>query len=338
MPLTFGTIGTNWITDSWISAAHKTGKWQLHAIYSRTQDQAQAFGAKHQCSNLYTSLADFAADPGMQVVYVASPNNIHYEQTKQMLLAGKHVVLEKPAASTVLEVRDLFGIAQQQGVFLIEAYRHIQEANYKLLHKLIRGEKRLGPVYGASLSYASYSSRYNNVLNDETPNIFSLDFCGGSLVDVGVYPVTFAVALFGKPKSQTYVPVICRTGVDAGGVGILQYEEFGVQINNSKCYQSAAPCEVYGERGTLTVNGTTDISSVTHFDPKTKKSEELAGPCIQVEKPNVNMEEEAEEFARIIKQQDWDAADELQRISKIVIEVTTDMRRQAGIVYPVERS
>lgn len=337
MSITYGIIGTNWITDSFILAATKSSQWSLHAVYSRTQDQASAFASKHKCSTTYTSLDDFAADKGMQAVYIASPNSLHYAQAKQMLKAKKHVILEKPATSTVTELDDLFRTAKEEGVYLIEAYRHIQEANYKLLKKLVNEEKKLGPIYGASFQYASYSSRYNNALAGEEPNIFSLNFSGGSLVDVGVYPVTFAVALFGLPKSQVYVPHICRTGVDAGGVAILQYETFGVQINQSKGYQSTAPCEVYGEKGTLTINATTDISTLKLWDPKTKKSEELAGPYKTVEKPNVNMEEEAAEFARILLEKDTKALAELEELSRNVIKVTEDMRRQAGVIYPADK-
>lgn len=337
MAITFGTIGTGWITEAFIKAASKKGQWQLHAVYSRKQEQAEAFGAKFDCKKLYTSLDDMAADKDMQAIYIASPNSYHYAHAKQFLQAGKHVILEKPATSTPAELDDLFATAKQHNVFLIEAFRHIQEANYKLLQNLIHQEKRLGPIYGASLTYASYSSRYNNVLAGEVPNIFSLDFSGGSLVDIGVYPITFAIALFGAPKSQTYVPFVCRTGVDGGGVVLLSYGDFGVQINQSKGYQSFAPCEIYGEKGTVSLNATTDITSVKHWDPKTKKSEELAGP-IRDAQAQVNMEEEAEEFARIVNEGDKEAAEKLEGISKDVIRVTSDLRRQAGVVYPADKA
>ncbi|KAK4574213.1 hypothetical protein LTR86_001974 [Recurvomyces mirabilis] len=335
--ITFGTIGTNWITESWILSAHKHGQWKLHAVYSRSEDQAKKFGEKYGCSTAYSSLDSFFGDSGMQAVYIASPNSLHYEQAKQAMKAKKHVLLEKPATSTPEELDDLFKIAKEEGVFLIEAFRHIQEANYKLLQKVVNQEKRLGPIYGASFTYASYSSRYNNVLAGEVPNIFNLEFSGGSLVDIGVYPVAFAIALFGEPKEQTYAPYITRPGVDGGGVIILRYEGFGVQINHSKCYNSSAPCEVYGEKGTLTINATTDISTIKHLDPKTKKSEELAGPYKTIDKPNVNMEEELVEFARIINEKDSKAAEDLERISKIVIKVTSDLRRQNGILYPADK-
>ncbi|KAF2724278.1 oxidoreductase-like protein [Polychaeton citri CBS 116435] len=337
MPLTYGVIGTGWITDSWISAAAQSSQWQLKAIYSRSKSQAEAFGQKHGCTTLHTSLEALGADSGIEAVYIASPNSLHYAQAKQMLEAGKHVILEKPATSTLAELEDLLSTAKAGGLFLIEAYRHIQEANYKVLQRLVSGEKKLGRIYGASFTYASYSSRYNNVLAGEEPNIFSLNFSGGSLVDIGVYPITFAVALFGKPKSQLYAPFICNTGVDGGGPIILQYEGFGVQINNSKGYTSTAPCEVYGEQGTITINGTTDIKSVAHWDPKSKTTREHAGRCLEVEKPFVNMQEEAEEFARIIQAKDTKAAEDLEKVSKIVLGVTQDLRRQNGILYPADK-
>ena len=232
MPILYATIGTGWITDSWISAATQTGAWQLQAVYSRTQEQAQKFASKHNCTTTHTSLQTLGADASVQAVYIASPNDLHHAHAKEMLQAGKHVILEKPATSTPSELDELFRLAKEKNVFLIEAFRHIQEANFRSLRRAIADEKRLGAIYGASLTYASYSSRYNDVLDGQEPNIFSLVHSGGSLVDIGVYPVSFAVALFGEPRGQTYVPFICRTGVDGGGMIILSYDGFGEQVSS----------------------------------------------------------------------------------------------------------
>ena len=84
------------------------------------------------------------------------------------------------------------------------------------------------------------------------------------------------------------------------------------------------------------MNATTDITTMRHWDPKSKNTIELAGSYLTVEKPNVNMQEEATEFARIIEQRDVAAAAELEEISKIVVSVTQDLRRQNGILYPAD--
>lgn len=331
--LNFGIIGTNWITDSFIKSAEASGKWKLAAVYSRTEEAARSFADKYNVKTTHTSIESIATDSTIQAIYIASPNSHHYDHATTILKAKKHVIIEKPATSTVAELDTLFSLAKENNVFLIEAFRHIQEVNFKVLQKALLQEKKLGTIFGASLTYSTYSSRYNNVLAGEVPNVFSLDFSGGCLVDIGVYPIAFALALFGKPKSQTYAPYICQTGVDAGGFITLNYGDFGIQINQSKCFNSSAPTEFYGENGTITVNATTDIDSVKFTDRKTKKTEELAGP-----KAELNLQEEAEEFARIINNNDHKAAEKLELLSRDIIAVTTDLRKQNGIVYRVERS
>lgn len=330
--LSFGIIGTSWITDSFIQSAEASKQWKLSAVYSRKEEAARAFADKYSVKTTHTTIDSIANDASIQAVYIASPNSLHYEQAVTVLKAKKHVIIEKPATSTVAELDHLFALAKENSVFLIEAFRHIQETNFHLLKRALLDEKKLGTLYGASLTYASYSSRYNNVLAGEVPNVFSLDFSGGCLVDIGVYPIAFAVALFGKPKNQTYAPYICATGADAGGFITLNYDDFAVQINQSKCFTSSAPTEFYGENGTVTINATTDIDSVKFTDRKTKKTEELAGP-----KAELNLQEEAEEFARIINEGDHKAADKLEQWSRDIIDITTDLRKQNDIVYGVEK-
>ncbi|KAF1986436.1 oxidoreductase-like protein [Aulographum hederae CBS 113979] len=329
--ITYGVIGTGWITDTWITSS--TANWKLGAVYSRSEETAKQFGAKYSCSNTHTSLESLAADPSIQAVYIASPNNFHHAQAKLILSAKKHVILEKPATSTVPEFDDLVKTAAENKVFLIEAYRHIQEANFKVLKQNLA---RLGPVYGGSFTYAQYSSRYNAVLAGEKPNIFNLDFSGGALVDLGVYPITAAVALFGKPVSQTYHPVMIATGADGGGVITLNYEGFGVQVNASKIYNSSAPSEVYGEKGTLVIDTVERIKKVSFWDAKTKGKEELAVVGEEGGMPMMH-EEEAVEFARIIEEGDQGAVKALEEVSRIVLEVTGDLRRKNGLVFKVEK-
>jgi predicted dehydrogenase len=331
--ITFATIGSGWITESFITAAHSTGSFKLVSVFSRNQSSAEAFAKKTGVTETHTSLSSLAADKSIDVVYIASPNSLHYSHAKTILEAGKHVILEKPAASTVKQLEELFQIAKEKGVFLIEAFRHIQEPNFKVLESFIKDGK-LGPVYGASLNYASFSSRYNNVLAGEVPNIFSLDFSGGSLADIGVYCVTAAVALFGKPISQTYKPFIIKTGADGGGIVVLNYDTFGVTINQSKIYTSTAPSEVFGEKGTLRMNGVTDIEGVDFLNAQTKGTEKIGGKGVE---KDLNMKDEAAEFARIIESKDVKAAEQLKNISLTVQGITEDLRKQNKLLFKVER-
>ena len=338
MPIRFGIIGTSWITDSFIKSAQETGAWQLAAVYSRSEETAKTFGAKYGVTTTYTSVDALAHDSGVAAVYIASPNSLHYAHAAELLQAGKHVIVEKPATSTLAEFDKLVALAREKKVFLIEAYRHIQEANFAKAKTV--GLQKVGPLYGASLNYASYSSRYDAVLAGELPNVFSPKLSAGSLVDLGVYPIMAAVALFGRPKSAVYHPILIPGAqADAGGIIVLVYgpseaspSGFAVSIHASKCYTSTAPSEVYGQNGTLVINATTDIDRVDYIDARSKRVESLAGP-----KAPLNLMEEAAEFARIIEEQDWDAAEKLQDMGRAVLEVTVELRRQNGIVFDAEK-
>lgn len=331
--INFATIGTGWITTSFINSALATKKYNLISIYSRSQETASSFAQKHNCAKIHTSLEELVADPAIDTIYIASPNSLHFAHAKTCLEAGKHVILEKPATSTVKELEELFEIAKSKDVFLLEAFRHLYESNFLILQKTLK-EKKLGDIYGATLTYASRSSRFDNVLAGEVPNIFSLEYSGGCLVDLGVYPISTAIALFGSPISATYKPTILSTGVDGGGFITLTYEKFGVAINASKIYSSTAPSEIYGEKGTIVLNGVTDISKVDVLDAKTKGVEALAGEQIDAK---LNMQAEAEQFAKIIGEMDDEGAKWLEGISRGVIGVTEGLRKANGIVFGVEK-
>jgi predicted dehydrogenase len=328
--INFGIIGTNWITHSFIDAAHATGKYNLAAVYSRKEETAKEFASKYEGKSIttYTDLNALAGDSNISTVYIASPNILHYEQAKLFLTSSKNVILEKPSCSTVSELDDLFNIAKSKDVVLVEAFRHIQEANFKLLKSKIAS---LGPIYGASLNFAQYSSRYEKVLQGDVPNIFNLEMGGGALVDLGVYCVAAAVDLFGAPQGSQYWPVKIATGADGAGRLILTYPTFTMHLCHSKIYNSEAPSEIYGEKGTLVVNGITDIDKIIFWDPKKKTKESVQG----VSKPEaLNLKEEAEEFARCIEEKDEVALARYEQHSRDVLKILEKARHDNGLVFP----
>ncbi|KAI4636630.1 hypothetical protein J4E83_001585 [Alternaria metachromatica] len=327
--INLGIIGTNWITHSFVEAAHATGKYSLSAVYSRKEETAKEFASKYSDKQIttFTDLNAFAQDK-IDTVYIASPNILHYEQAKQLLNAGKNVILEKPSCSTVAELDELFALAKSKKVVLVEAFRHIQEANFKLLKSKISD---LGPLYGASITFAQYSSRYEKVLQGEVPNIFNLEMGGGALVDLGVYCVAAAIDLFGAPTSSQYFPMKIATGADGGGRLILSYPTFTVHLCHSKIYNSDAPSEIYGEKGTLVVPTITDINKITFWDPKKKTREDVPG----VKEPEkLNLVEEAREFARCIEEKDEEALARLEKHSRDTLAVMEKVRHDNGLTFP----
>src|SRR5262245_54483913 len=107
----FGVIGTNWITDEFIEAARTVEGFALTEVYSRTQEQADTFFAKHSIPFTFTNLADMAASGELDAVYIASPTSFHAEQAMLLMRGGKHVLVEKPAASNARELTQMIETA-----------------------------------------------------------------------------------------------------------------------------------------------------------------------------------------------------------------------------------
>ncbi|CUK70295.1 Gfo/Idh/MocA family oxidoreductase [Listeria monocytogenes] len=324
-----GIMGTNWITDSFIEGAINSGEWNLTAVYSRTEEKARAFGEKYGELTYFTDIEEMGKSDALDAVYIASPNALHYQHAVSLLKNKKHVIVEKPIFSTVAELEHAHQIARENNVFLFEAARHIQEPNFKRLQENI---ENVGTIHGATLAYMKYSSRYDQVLNGEEPNIFSLKFSGGSIVDLGVYPLYSAITLFGEPVKATYFATKLPTGVDGLGPIILEYPTFNITIIQGKNSQSFLPSEIYGQKGTLIVDPLTGIEKITFYDNATKEETELAGPVVAND-----MQFEAAEFARIIEQSDRDTYEYLADLSLKVLRVSNELRHQNDIWFDAEK-
>ncbi|KAL4731547.1 hypothetical protein ACLX1H_000518 [Fusarium chlamydosporum] len=359
-PLGLAVIGTNWITNSFVQSCHESKLFQLKAVYSRKVETAKSFifdtpSIKDQSSiTAYDSLdALLSEGPDISVVYIASPNSLHYEQGMKALNAGKHVIMEKPFASNMHELESLYQLADSKDLFILEAYRHIQEPNFKTLQRLFDDEKtrtqKFGKIYGASLSMAVYSPLFGEITETNVPNVASPKLSGGCLMDMGVYPVTFAIRLFGAPASQNYFPVMLKTGVDGGGLIVFHYtaesskhnQSFALQARTSKLYDSHAPTEIYCEKGTIKIEGgqasnVTDLCTMEFIPRGSKDAEELGDKSPQYT-DMLNLTWEAKELGRIIKEGDRAAEADLRGLSKSVLTVVESMRKENGIVFDCER-
>ena len=156
---TLGIIGTNWITGQFVDAARESESFKLTAVYSRTADKADQFKTKYHApeATSYTDLDGFMNANEFETVYIASPNSLHFEQAKQAILAGKNVIVEKPAFSNPAEMAAMQTLLKQHpDQFLFEAARHIHEANFKIVQQAINA---LPAINGATLSYMKYSKK-----------------------------------------------------------------------------------------------------------------------------------------------------------------------------------
>lgn len=333
MVLRLGIIGTNWITNQFVDAAIKTELYQMTGVYSRTLEKAKDFGEPYGATVFETDLDAYAHHPELDVIYLASPNSLHFEQAVTIMKAGKHVIVEKPMFSNPKEWEAAVKVAKENKVFLFEAARHIHEENFNIVKEQI---KKIKHIQGANLTYMKYSSRYDQVLAGKEPNIFSLQYSGGALADLGVYPIYAALSWFGVPNTSHYFCTKIATGVDGKGTIILRYDDFDVTIQTGKIASSYLPSEIYGLDQTISLDGITGITCIDVINRETGLKETVSQSTIEAP-----MTEEAESFARVINHPTDKAAlkeyTDWQELSRQVNLLMASLRKDAGIVYAADQ-
>ncbi|MEZ8831910.1 Gfo/Idh/MocA family protein [Vibrio cyclitrophicus] len=323
----FAVIGTNWITQKFVQAAHETQSMKLAAVYSRNIESASQFAQEFNVNTTYDSLDALASDSTIEAVYIASPNSLHCTQSILMMKHGKHVICEKPVASNIDEATQMFEVAEQNGVVLFEAYKSQFLPNFKQVQL---GLEKIGKVHKAHINYCQYSSRYQKYLNGGNPNTFNPAFSNGSLVDIGFYCVAATVALFGKPESAHASAKLLDSGVDAHGCAVFQYPEFDVTLAHSKVSDSYAPSEIQGECGAIIIDHIAECTDV-----KIRYRDGRIENLTQTQREN-SMSYEAQTFANCIGGDKTTQA-EAEKRALTVAKLITEMRQQVGVVYPADK-
>jgi len=321
----FAVIGTNWITRQFVDAAHETGKYTLTAVYSRSLEQAQHFASDYPVEHLFTSLEEMANSDAFDAVYIASPNSLHFPQTRLFLSHKKHVICEKPLASNLREVEEAIAVARENQVVLFEAFKTASLPNFLLLQQSL---PKVGKIRKAFINYCQYSSRYQRYLDGENPNTFNPAFSNGSIMDIGFYCLASAVALWGEPHSVQASASLLESGVDAHGTVVLNYGDFDVTLHHSKVSDSVLASEIQGENGSLVIEKLSECQNVA-FVPRGGKAQDLTQP------QHINtMLYEAEVFARLVETGEVNHPG--LAVSRTTSTLQTEIRRQTGVVFPAD--
>ena len=324
--LKLGIIGTGAISHHFIEAAHASGQYQLVSVYSRNLETAEQFARRYSNVQLFNQMDAFLMS-SFDVVYIASPNSLHYSQAKMALSAGKHVILEKPAVTQPQEWQDLVQTAKKHQCFIFEAARNYHEDAFATIKSFLADKQ----VLGADFNYAKYSSKMPDLLAGDAPNVFSDRFAGGALMDLGIYPIYAAVRLFGKPTHATYQAQQLDNTIDLNGDGVLSYPEFQVHIKTGKNITSNLPCEIYMTDGTLTLNTIEHVRSAIFTDHQGNET------LLPIPQAPHTMTEEAAAFASMIKQADQTLYQSWIDDATHVHNLLYTMRQDAGIRFEAEQ-
>ena len=182
-----GILSTSSIAPRFIAAVRAEGSFEIAALSSRSLEKAKEKADAWNIPKAYGSHEDLLKDDGVDIVYISAVTSAHYTWAKAALEAGKHVICEKPCTTTEAQTRELFALAKEKGLFLMEAQKMLFLPAVLAVKEAIQSGK-LGKIHMAEFNHSFYGS-YNNWMYDEAAG-------GGPLLSSGIYVIELLQFLF----------------------------------------------------------------------------------------------------------------------------------------------
>ncbi len=258
----------------------------------------------------------------VDVIYVALPNDLHWEFAKKALIWGKHVIIEKPVTACLAQLEDLAETAREQRKMIFEAMTIHYLPAYRSLREHLA---EIGDVRLMTVNYSKYSSRYDAFRAGRVLPAFDPERAGGAMMDLNVYNVHGAVGLFGKPGSVTYKANMER-GIDVSGVLTMDYGAFKVCAAAAKDSNAPASCVIQGTEGYIRIPR--PMSQMDGYEIVNNKGEVTE---YRPDSQEYRLCYEFKEFQRMIREQDRAGEQAMLDVSLMAAQVMEEARRQVGL-------
>jgi predicted dehydrogenase len=232
-PVRWGILGTGGIASSFVRDLQLTDSGVAVAVGSRSQESADRFAGTFGIANRHASYDSLAGDPDVDVIYVATPHPMHHGNALMALRAGKHVLVEKPFTMNAAEARDIVALARERGLFAMEAmWTRFLPHVATIRDWLARGA--LGDIVTVTADHGQWFAE------DAGFRLFAPELGGGALLDLGIYPVSFASMVLGAPSRVVSMSDPAFTGVDAQTSMLFGYDS-GAQAVLSCTLRAKSP-------------------------------------------------------------------------------------------------
>ena len=324
-----GIVGSGMIVEDLLSFIDNIPNIQLIHISGtkRSEEKVKNLCKKHHFKRCSTSYDQLLNDEEVDTIYVALPNHLHYEYTRQALQANKNVILEKPFTSTIEEAQELEKLAIENHLFLWEAITNQYLPNFYKVKELL---PKLGRIKIVECNFSQYSSRYNAFKEGNILPAFDYTKSGGALMDLNIYNIHFVVGLFGKPINIEYYPDIERN-IDTSGILILDYGSFKCVCIGSKDCKAPLSNNIQGDEGCIHIETPVAIIETIDMFMNDGTKETIT------ENKNVHkMYEEFMAFEKMYQEKNYQKCYEMLKHSLLVTEVQTIARRKAGMLFPAD--
>ena len=309
--LSLGIIGTSWISKEFYSSVLNTEIYKVKSIYSYNNKTIPWISDTDiKCFSSFDNFLKSEID----VIYIASPNNTHFNYAISALQTGIHVICEKPLFQSLDQTNQAYSIAEKNNVFLFEAIKSI---HIPLIKEMKTKIKSIGKIHSSNFRFLQLSSRYKEYKDGKFNNMFDPSYFGGNTNDLGVYLIHLAIFFFGTPLHYQNIDTKLQNGVTITSLLIFNYDDFTCTLLSSKACNGTNLCEINGEKGYLSINHPVFPSSLMESGEKMKKHESM----------NMvnNMYFEARDFAQIINNHNVIEYNNLKKQSLDVMSILDDL-------------
>jgi dihydrodiol dehydrogenase / D-xylose 1-dehydrogenase (NADP) len=219
----WGILGTGYIAHQFAEGLKALPDAQLGAVGSRNADRAAGFAARHDIPRSYASYEELAEDPEIDVIYVGTPHPFHKENTLLCLSREKAVLCEKPLTMNAAEAETVVRAARERKLFLMEAmWSRFLPALRKAMQMIETGVIGKVQIVASDFGFAAPF--------DPKGRLYNPDLGGGSLLDVGIYPVSLASMILGPPERITSMAQFGPTEVDEQSAMIFGYSSGALAV------------------------------------------------------------------------------------------------------------
>jgi len=253
-PLTIGILGAANIARLFIKAVQPSRKVSIQAVASRDIERGNAFARETGVPRVHKTYGALLADPAIEAVYNPLPNNLHAEWTIRAADAGKHVLCEKPLATSAAEAKAMFDAARRNDVYVAEGYPYRAQPQTIKLRELLR----TGSIGRLQVVHASFGF----LLTDASNIRMNPALAGGSLMDAGSYPISLVRMIAGERPVRVHAMArIAETGVDRTVVGSVDFPSgLLAQISCSFATARHRHASIVGDAGSIETTYYNDTS------------------------------------------------------------------------------
>lgn len=317
----WGILGLGKIAKKFCLGLQHVEGAEIYAVASRSKEKADFFAKEHKATKAYGSYEELVEDKNVDVIYIATPHVFHFKHTLLCLRHKKAVLCEKPFAMNKAEVEQMIATAKKEKVFLMEAMWTQFLPHFEYVQKLVQSG-----VYGKIKSLKAdfgFAAEF-----DENHRLYNKELGGGSLLDIGIYPVFMALSFLGEPEKITASANFCSTEVDEECNIVFHYPggvEAELDSNIGKKTPTTATIEL--EKATITMNSRFHEPTSVHV--RTEDGEETSDFSGEANGYNF----EAEHVQQMLQEGLTESNEMTSEKSLQLIELLDRIRTEIGLEY-----